>query len=119
MKIIIAGGRDFDDYERLCGYCDYLLQNKDDIEIVSGAAKGADKLGERYAKERGYKLRLFPADWGTHGNRAGYLRNEEMALYADALIAFWDGSSKGTQHMIRIAENNLLKTRIYKYGMDS
>ena len=115
MKVIIAGGRYFDDYERLCSYCDYLLQNKDDIEIVSGCAKGADKLGERYASERGYPVKRFPADWGTHGNRAGYLRNEEMALYGDALIAFWDGNSKGTQHMIRIAENNMLETRIYRY----
>jgi len=115
MKVIIAGGRDFDDYKRLCSYCDYLLQYKDDIEIVSGCAKGADKLGEQYAEERGYPIKRFPADWGSWGNRAGYLRNEEMAIYGDALIAFWNGDSKGTQHMIKIAEINKLQTRIYRY----
>jgi len=119
MKIIIAGGRGFNDYERLCSYCDYLLQNKDDIEIVSGCARGADKLGERYAEERGYPIKRFPADWGTFGNSAGYRRNKEMADYADALIAFWDGKSKGTQHMINIADKQSLKLRIYRYGMDS
>ena len=115
MKVIIAGGRDFDDYKRLCSYCDYLLQNKDDVEIVSGTAKGADKLGEKYAKERDFSIKRFPADWGTHGNRAGYLRNEEMADYGDALIAFWDGQSKGTQHMINIADKKSLELRIYRY----
>ena len=115
MKVIIAGGRDFDNYEKLRSYCDYLLQNKDEIEIVSGCARGADKLGERYAEERGYPIKRFPADWGTHGKSAGYLRNEEMADYADALIAFWDGSSRGTQHMINIAEKESLEIRIYRY----
>lgn len=119
MKIIIAGGRDFDNYDRLRSYCDHLLQNKTEIEIVSGTAKGADKLGERYAEERGYPVKRFVADWGTFGKKAGYLRNEDMAIYADALIAFWDGMSSGTQHMIRIAEKNNLEIRIYRYGMDS
>jgi len=121
MKIIIAGGRDFDDYKKLSDYCDYLLQNKNkgEIEIVSGTAKGADKLGELYAEERGYNIRRFPADWGTYGKGAGYIRNDEMADYADALIIFWDGKSKGTQHMIKSADKKGLKLRIYKYGMDS
>jgi len=115
MKVIIAGGRDFDDYEKLRSYCDYLLQNKDNIEIVSGTARGADKLGEHYAAERGYPVKRFPADWGSHGKSAGYLRNEEMADYADALIAFWDGESRGTQHMIDIAKKELIEIRILYY----
>ena len=115
MKVIIAGGRDFNDYDQLRSYCDYLLQNKDEIEVVSGCARGADKLGERYAEERGYAIKRFPADWGTHGKSAGYLRNEEMADYADALIVFWDGQSKGTEHMINIAEKESLKIRIRRY----
>ena len=119
MKVIIAGGRDFNDYKKLCSYCDYLLQNKDNIEIVSGTAKGTDKLGEQYAEELGYLIKRFPPDWNYFGKRAGYIRNEEMADYADALIAFWDEKSKGTQHMIKIAEKKLLKLRIYKYEMDS
>ncbi len=119
MRVIIAGGRDFSDYAELSKYCDYILQNQKEIEIVSGTANGADKLGEKYAEEKGYLLKLFPADWGGLGKAAGYIRNEEMAKYADALIAFWDGKSKGTMHMINLAKEYNLKIRIYRYGMEN
>jgi len=112
MRVIIAGGRSFKDYKRLCDVCDYMLQNQTDIEIVSGTAMGADKLGERYAQERGYGIARFPAEWDRLGKAAGFIRNEEMAKYADALIAFWDGSSKGTGHMIDLAKKHGLKIKI-------
>ena len=115
MKVIIAGGRNFDNYDLLCRKADNILSRQSEIEIVSGAAKGADKLGERYAEERGYKITRFPADWGTFGNSAGYRRNVEMAVYGDALIAFWDGESKGTEHMIDIARTHSLPIRIVSY----
>jgi hypothetical protein len=117
VKIIIAGGRSFDDYDLLCRKADVYLSRQDEVEIVSGTAKGADKLGEKYATERGYPIKRFPADWGTHGNKAGYLRNEDMAIYADTLIAFWDEQSKGTKHMIDIAELHGLKIRIVRYSV--
>lgn len=116
MKVIIAGGRTFKDFDLLCKKVDKILSRQDEIEIVSGTARGADKLGERYAELRGYEVKRFPADWGNHGKAAGYIRNEEMAQYADALIAFWDGKSRGTQHMIRTAEEQGLKTRIIRYN---
>ena len=115
MRIIIAGGRDFDDYETLCRVCDHMLSKQEDIEIVSGTANGADKLGERYAQERGYPIKHFPANWDEFGKAAGYLRNKEMADYGDALIAFWDGKSRGTMHMINIANTKLLKVKIHRY----
>ena len=115
MKVIIAGSRDFDDYELLRKYCDFYLQSQTEIEIVSGTARGADQLGERYAKERGYPVKQFPADWDKHGRSAGYIRNEEMAKYGDALIAFWNGNSKGTEHMINLAKQYNLKIRICNY----
>jgi hypothetical protein len=115
MKVIIAGSRDFDDYELLRKYCDHVLQNQTEIEIVSGTARGADQLGERYAKERGYPVKQFPADWDKHGRSAGYIRNEKMAKYGDALIAFWNGNSKGTEHMINLAKQYNLKIRICNY----
>lgn len=115
MKVIIAGGRYFDNYDLLCQKADYYLSRQSEIEIVSGAAKGADKLGERYAEERQYMIKRFPADWGSFGKKAGYLRNTEMAEYADALIAFWDGKSKGTKHMINIAKKQNLLIRIIRY----
>lgn len=103
FKIIVAGSRTFTDYEMLKDYLDRLLVNisKDfEIEIVSGHARGADALGERYAQERGYRLITFPADWASFGKLAGFRRNVQMAKYADALVAFHDGESRGTQHMI-------------------
>jgi len=115
MKVIIAGSRDFNDYDLLCRKADKILSKQNEIEIVSGTAKGADKLGERYAEERGYPVKRFPADWGTHGKRAGYIRNEEMAIYADGLIAFWNEQSKGTKHMIDLAELHKLKVRVITY----
>lgn len=116
FRVIIAGGRDFNDYELLKSTMDRLLVNiKRQICIVSGAAKGADLLGERYAKEKGYVVHRFPADWSL-GRGAGFIRNEEMAQNADALVAFWDGKSHGTQHMIKTAERYKLKVRVKRYG---
>lgn len=117
FRVIVAGGRDFDDYELLKSTMDKLLINiKSQICIVSGTARGADLLGERYAKENGYIVHRFPADWNTFGKTAGFVRNEEMAQNADALVAFWDGSSHGgTYHMIKTAKRYNLKVRVKKY----
>lgn len=116
MKLIIAGSRTFTDFKKLCEVCDQILQDQTDVEIVSGAYyKGADKLGEQYTIERGYKLTKFPADWERFGKAAGPKRNEQMANYADALIAFWDGKSKGTKNMIQIAEKENLKVIIIPF----
>lgn len=105
FRLIIAGTRTFNDYELLRAYCDMKLSRKitegEQIEIVSGACpSGADYLGEKYAAERGFSVRLFPADWQQYGRRAGAVRNRQMAQYGNALIAFWDGKSKGTKIMI-------------------
>lgn len=115
FKVIIAGGRDFNNYELLKEKVDFLLQNKGEIEIVSGAARGADKLGERYAKEKGYPINSHPANWDLYGKSAGYIRNKEMAKYANALIAFWDGKSKGTNHMINLAKECGIFVRVVYY----
>jgi len=115
MKVIIAGGRNFNNYELLCTKCDKYLSLQTEIEIVSGTANGADKLGEKYATERGYPIKQFTPDWAKHGKSAGYKRNGEMALYADALIAFWDSNSKGTGHMIDLAKSFGLKVKVVLY----
>lgn len=114
MKVIIAGSRDFNDYDTLKKVCDFMLSRQDEVEIVSGTARGADQLGERYAREMGYSIKEFPADW-SKGKSAGYIRNEDMAKYGDALIAFWDGKSKGTEHMINLAKKHNLKVKIHKF----
>ena len=92
----------------------FYFKNIEKIEIVSGHAKGADQLGERFATERKLGLKLFTAEWEKYGRSAGYRRNEEMGRYADALVAFQINGSKGTQHMIDFAKKNGLKVRVVK-----
>ena len=116
MKVIIAGGRDFNNYPLLKEKCDIILSKvKEDIIIVSGTAKGADLLGERYAVEHNYQIVYFPANWRLYGAGAGPIRNKEMAEYGDSLILFWNGVSKGSADMLKKAEAKGLKTRIIKY----
>lgn len=92
-----------------------MLANKTNVEVVSGRAEGADKLGEQFANFMGYSIKYFPANWDEFGNAAGIIRNKEMAKYGDALIAFWDGESTGTKNMIEEAEKRNLKVKIKKY----
>lgn len=102
MKTIIAGSRNFDDYDTLKNVC-----NKYQItEVVCGGAQGADALGERYARENNIPIVYFRADWDKYGKSAGPIRNDQMAQYADFLIAFWDGQSKGTHNMIKTAQKH-------------
>lgn len=118
FRVIIAGGRDFNNYQGLASCLDYLLKNiNDEIQIVCGKARGADKLGEQYARERRYKVIYFPADWDLYGKSAGFKRNVQMAEYADALVAFWDGKSPGTRHMIETAKQKKLLVRVKTYKM--
>ena len=114
MKIIIAGSRSFSDYDFLREVCDKYLKELSCVEIVSGTANGADILGERYAKQKGFPVKKFPANWEL-GKKAGYLRNKQMAEYADGLIAFHDGTSKGTKHMIVLAKERKLKIRVINF----
>ena len=118
FRVIIAGTRTFSDYSLLAEYADKKLaevSKKDSIEIVSGGASGADALGERYAKERGYYIRRFDAEWKRYGRAAGPRRNKQMAEYADALLAYWDGKSRGTKNMIEEAKKRGLKVAIKQY----
>ncbi len=116
-KVIVAGCRDFADYELLKEKCDFYLQNKkpENIVIVSGHASGADTLGERYAQERGYELKTFPADWKANGRAAGPIRNAKMASVAHTLIAFWNGKSRGTKNMIDTAKKHNLQVAVVRY----
>lgn len=113
LRIIIAGSREFNDYERLKSALDnYLFYNEKEVQIVSGGARGADALGERYAKERNFDLKVFKADWLLHARSAGVIRNTLMSDNADVLIAFWNGSSKGTADMIKKARIKGLEVQI-------
>jgi hypothetical protein len=115
--VIIAGGRDFTDRDLLFTKMDQLLISYawKDITIVSGCARGADSLAIEYAMSRKTELVYCPADWDTHGKRAGYIRNSHMATLATHLVAFHDGKSRGTQMMIEIAREVGLATRVIRY----
>jgi len=83
-------------------------------QVVSGGARGVDRLGERWAKANGIPVKKFPADWKKHGMGAGHVRNREMAHYADALIAIWDGASPGTKSMIDYAKRRGLRVYVLR-----
>jgi len=114
IRVIVAGGRDFADYTFLKSKLDKLFSEKTVI-VVSGMAKGADSLGERYAHENKLVVSYFPALWHKFGTQAGFIRNTEMAKNADACVCFWDGKSVGTKHMIDTAEQMNLNLRIIHY----
>ena len=119
FKVIIAGSRGFSNYKLLKETCNSTLREKkktNNVIIVSGHAKGADLAGEQYANEDKFDLEIFPADWKKYGKSAGFRRNEQMAEFADALIAFWDGKSNGTKHMIDIATEKGMNVKVVNYG---
>ena len=114
-RVIIAGSRSFNDYELLREQCLSILQEKmrtHMVIIVSGHARGADSLGERFANEFRLPFELHPAKWRLLGKAAGMVRNAEMAKCSDALIAFWDGESRGTRHMINFARKRGLEVSV-------
>ena len=115
MKLIVAGSREFNNYDLLKKSIQENFQRYEVEEIVSGTARGADTLGEQFAKEYNIQVKKFPANWDLYGKSAGYRRNVEMADYADALIAFWDGKSKGTGHMINIAKDKNLRVIVINF----
>ena len=101
MRTIIAGSRTCTERVELiealksCGWTPTV--------VLCGKARGADTLGKQWAQENGIQVWEYPAAWNVYGKSAGYRRNVEMASYAEALIAIWDGKSPGTKHMIDIA----------------
>ncbi len=102
-KLIVAGGRDFNDTALLYETLDNLIideLSQYNVSIVSGMAAGADKIGYEYSKSRKLKLYAKAANWKTYGKMAGFIRNAEMASMAEGVIAFWDQKSSGTKNMI-------------------
>ena len=112
MKVIIAGSRNFEDYSLLKSTLDCMAEIYDDIEIISGGARGADRLGEQWARENSRKIHMFIPDWDGLGKSAGYRRNEDMAKFGDAAVIFYNGKSLGSKHMIDIARRYKLKLKI-------
>lgn len=115
MRTIIAGSRGVTDFDTVQSAITVaiLAHGITPSVVISGTARGVDQLGERYAAECGIPVERYPAQWDLHGKSAGYRRNEQMAENADALIAIWDGASRGTGHMIDIARRAGLKVYVH------
>ena len=122
MKVIVAGGRDFKDYELLKCTLDNFQQEYGNItEVISGTTKGVDKLGEQFANENNIPIKRFVPDWEGLGKKAGHVRNRLMGDYAKEhngmLVAFWDKQSKGTKGMIDYATKIGLKSVVVYYNV--
>jgi hypothetical protein len=118
IKLIIAGGRDFQDLEALdSALLSFMAGIADDVEVtvISGMARGADQLGIALAQKYELPLIKMPADWDTHGKSAGFIRNTQMAKVGTHLLAAWDGKSKGTRNMIDTATRLHLTVKVLKY----
>lgn len=98
MKVIVAGSRSISDI----GQVEQAIAESgfEITEAVSGTARGVDQLGEQWAEARGIPVKRFPANWTRDGKGAGFIRNWEMGLYADAAVLAWDGKSRGTHYMM-------------------
>jgi predicted Rossmann fold nucleotide-binding protein DprA/Smf involved in DNA uptake len=105
MKVIIAGSRDIPEkVSRELIELTIKDSELDVTEVVSGGARGVDTHGENWAFDNNIPVRKYLADWDKYGRGAGMIRNRMMAAYADALIAIWDGQSRGTENMIKTAK---------------
>jgi len=113
VKIAVVGSRKFSNYNLLK---DTLEQEPLISVIVSGGAKGADQLSERYALEKQIPTQIFRPDWDQYGKQAGFIRNKKIVEACDKLIAFWDGNSKGTSHSIYLARQFGKKVKVITYA---
>lgn len=133
MRVIIAGGRDFGNrkredgrfdqawYHRCMGQVEDVMEALFDVHqletctVICGGANGADALGGQWGVAHHHTVEYFPAEWDQLGRKAGFVRNEQMACRGQILIAFWDGQSKGTRHMIDLALKHGLEVHVYRY----
>lgn len=101
-KVAIVGSRTFNDYEKAKQFINNICQenNISINQIISGGAKGADSIGEKYARENNINILIFKPDWNKYGKSAGYIRNKDIIDNCDICIAFWDGNSRGTKNDI-------------------
>ena len=118
-RVLICGGKDFADEKTFNETLDSLI-DKDNTILVSGHAKGADSLAEKYAENNGIEIKVFPPEWSKYQKAAGPIRNRQMLDYIseteeNLVIAFWDGHSKGTKHTVETAGKMGIETVIVGY----
>lgn len=116
--LLICGSRNYNNYSEFEKITNLVLKNQKDVTIVSGGAKGADKLAERYCCIKNIKIFIFNAKWDKYGKSAGFIRNAEMIDFIreknnNGVLAFWDMESNGTKHTIESAKKNNIQIRIF------
>ena len=116
MKVIVAGGRDFNNYNAMDRVLTQYQKSGQFTELVSGDARGADELSIWWAEDKHIPVKHFRPDWDYYGHAAGFIRNLEMGDYGDVLIAFWDEKSKGTGHMIKTMKLKKKKYWVFNYA---
>lgn len=118
FRVIVSGSRNFDDYDELSRVLDEYFSLKKGVYnliIISGTTRGADQLGEKYAQEHGYPVEKYPMNSEQYGKNAASKRNNEMVDVAETLIAFWDGESFGTKHLINSAKEKGLNVKVVRF----
>jgi hypothetical protein len=115
MKLAIVGSRTFEDYDVMKKFIIENIDINSITDIISGGAKGADRLGERFAAEFNKNLIIFRSDWNKYGKRAGFIRNVDIINECDFCVAFWDGESHGTKHDIELCIEKQKQYLIYKF----
>ena len=118
-RMIVCGGVHFNDYDMLKSKLDQLITQYEYVTLVSGHAKGADTLAEKYAADKGIPIKVFPADWTKYGKAAGPIRNRAMLEYAKektpVVVAFWNGESRGTGNMLKQARKAGAECHVFLY----
>lgn len=109
INVIIAGTRTFKNYKLMCTVMKVIREKYPCIQIISGGAKGADKLGELYALKHKIPYTVYEAEWDKYGKKAGFKRNEQMAQIGQVLVLFWNGDSSGSRDMLHLG---------IQYGLD-
>ena len=120
MNLLIAGSRTFQDYgilEKHMTECDAIFHWDQYDTVLSGAARGADLLGERWAEANGKLIKRFPALWELYGKKAGMIRNAQMIHEAQAVVVFWDGVSSGAKHTLQLAQKHRLPYSMYNLSV--
>jgi len=116
VRVAIIGSRGFDDPRLVAGTMNTVLEKYEVTEVVSGGARGADTLGEQWAKAHGIPTRIFRADWDRYGKSAGFRRNHDIIENCDLCVAFWDGTSRGTAHSLDLARDAGKRIVVIKYN---
>lgn len=114
LKVAVVGSRSFQNSSFLSSVLDQLREQVGDFTLVSGGARGADTLAATWALQRDLLITEHLPDWSKHGRRAGIIRNRDVVDDADLLLAFWDGDSPGTAHVIEYAREVHVSLVVYE-----